>query len=400
MQNSNNVLKTSVLVIGQSGVGKSSLLNYMFGKEVEKTGTGKAVTKEGIFCHPFKYDENFIINIYDTWGLEPGKNDEWEKIITDSIKKQDQKDISEWFNTVIFCISANSDRIQDFELKIIQKLTELKCNVIVVITNCQNEVYEPANKLKNQLKGVVISKNIIFVNSVSKKLIGSTTGTPTFGREKVFKAIIGNLWYTFRNKVPEKIKVDLTNREKIWWAEEQKKIDRFKFPVIRKNHTIDEYVIEINNDFDAYLGKEVYLVNQEFKDAVEYYSTLSKKFVSLSMIDYKKYKSDPKLEVSVRKAFSERVDNSINKMLSGRKKIVELVNTEIANGVTFKKILRTTGIEMGMYLSNSKKLKHDLKDITLTSLGSFNQSMMNEIGSFQKRIENLNIEKVFIDELK
>ena len=64
MQNSNDMLKTSVLVIGQSGVGKSSLLNYLFGKDIEGTGAGKAVTKEGIFCHPFKYDENFIIDIY------------------------------------------------------------------------------------------------------------------------------------------------------------------------------------------------------------------------------------------------------------------------------------------------------------------------------------------------
>ena len=39
-------IKTNVLIIGKSGVGKSSLLNYIFGKELEKTGAGKQYRKE------------------------------------------------------------------------------------------------------------------------------------------------------------------------------------------------------------------------------------------------------------------------------------------------------------------------------------------------------------------
>ena len=54
-------LSTNVLVIGRSGVGKSSLLNYLFEREIQKTGSGGAVTRKGIFPFKYKYDENFSI---------------------------------------------------------------------------------------------------------------------------------------------------------------------------------------------------------------------------------------------------------------------------------------------------------------------------------------------------
>ena len=41
--------ETNVLLIGQSGVGKSSLLNYLFGKKIQETGVGKPVTGKGVY---------------------------------------------------------------------------------------------------------------------------------------------------------------------------------------------------------------------------------------------------------------------------------------------------------------------------------------------------------------
>lgn len=38
---------TNIAIVGKSGIGKSTLLNYLFGKEVAKTGTGEPVTKQG-----------------------------------------------------------------------------------------------------------------------------------------------------------------------------------------------------------------------------------------------------------------------------------------------------------------------------------------------------------------
>ncbi len=322
MQNSNEVLKTAVLVIGQSGVGKSSLLNYIFDREVEKTGTGAAVTKKGVYCHHFQYDDNFIIDIYDTWGLETNKNNNWESLIKEQIKLHDSKDISEWFNTIIFCINASSDRVQDFEVKMIQELIAEKCNIVVAITNCRSEDYEPAIIMKHELlkRTKVSAGNIIFINSVSKTLIGRKDAIPTFGKEKIFTSIISNLWTTFKYKVPDKAKKDMVEREKVWLKEEYNKIDKLKFIIFRKNRTIDNYVKELNQDFDTLVNKEVMNVNSDFKNAIDYYNKLSQKFVKIAFIKSSKYIYDSNFDVNVRSIFSDKVDKILDKMFLNRKK--------------------------------------------------------------------------------
>ena len=45
------MIKVNVMILGQSGVGKSSLLNYLFDSQLVKTGAGKPVTKKGEFSN-------------------------------------------------------------------------------------------------------------------------------------------------------------------------------------------------------------------------------------------------------------------------------------------------------------------------------------------------------------
>ena len=51
-------IKTNILIAGKSGVGKSSLLNYIFGEEVAETGAGKPVTAEGLHEYSFELKDN------------------------------------------------------------------------------------------------------------------------------------------------------------------------------------------------------------------------------------------------------------------------------------------------------------------------------------------------------
>ena len=76
-----NSFSTNVLILGKTGVGKSALLNYLFGDEISSVGSGKPVTGEGIFTYePFDYN-GINITINDSWGIEPDKAGKWKNII-------------------------------------------------------------------------------------------------------------------------------------------------------------------------------------------------------------------------------------------------------------------------------------------------------------------------------
>ncbi len=56
----------NILLMGATGVGKSSLINGLFGQEVAKAGIGKSVTQ-----HLKKYiDEEKGLVLWDTKGIE------------------------------------------------------------------------------------------------------------------------------------------------------------------------------------------------------------------------------------------------------------------------------------------------------------------------------------------
>ena len=85
----------NLLVLGKTGVGKSSLLNYLFGEAVAPTGAGRPVTGQGLFrCRPFAY-RNLSITVYDSWGLEPDKTEQWERLVQEELDSRSGRSI-EW----------------------------------------------------------------------------------------------------------------------------------------------------------------------------------------------------------------------------------------------------------------------------------------------------------------
>lgn len=71
----------NLVLIGRSGAGKSSLANYLYGKELFKTGEGAPVTEFGKkWAMATLPDANgeFKINVYDSPGLEPDNFQQWK----------------------------------------------------------------------------------------------------------------------------------------------------------------------------------------------------------------------------------------------------------------------------------------------------------------------------------
>lgn len=128
--------RVNILVTGKTGVGKSTVINSVFGKELAKTGSGIPITAE-----IEKYTVGYAkLVIYDTKGIElseKSQKDVKKKIEDHIFKSYQSSDMSEAIHAIWYCISSVSNRIEVEEiefLKEIQHYKDMKIPVIIVLT--------------------------------------------------------------------------------------------------------------------------------------------------------------------------------------------------------------------------------------------------------------------------
>lgn len=281
-----NSIKTAVLIIGKSGVGKSSLLNYMFNEPLEKTGAGKPVTGMGLYQHEYQVKDNFIINLYDSWGLEADKSQEWFKLINNEVMAHDRKGISEWFNTIIFCINKNA-HVEDFECDIIKSLLAGRNNVVVALTHCDSQnPEENRDKIDYLEKETGITRDrIINISSVHKELISGKV-TTQFGKDELILAIEDNLWASISGKLPNSLKGEVnqnTEKERRKYLDEVKKkihigtalVDKVKFfDKLSGSETMEKFGEGVSKGIEEFIQKANLMINYKLVEANEYYLDL------------------------------------------------------------------------------------------------------------------------------
>lgn len=136
----------NILIVGKTGVGKSTLINNLFREKMAATGIGKPVTK-----HIRKLSKEGVpLVLYDTRGLELKEDTQHtaKEEILETIRKQKAVGKEDEIHLVYYCINANSSRIEQAEIDIIQLLSK-QVPVIVVLTQA---IGEQAVEFKNYLE--------------------------------------------------------------------------------------------------------------------------------------------------------------------------------------------------------------------------------------------------------
>lgn len=150
------MIPVNIMIIGKTGVGKSTLINNIFRENLAETGIGRPIT-----THLRKISKEGIpINLYDTKGIElDEKNqqsvrDEINNKIDSINKNNNEKD---YIHIIWYCINAGSNRIEDYEIKWIEELSA-KLPVVVVLTqsvfSTSKELEKIIDDLNLQISGI------------------------------------------------------------------------------------------------------------------------------------------------------------------------------------------------------------------------------------------------------
>lgn len=162
-----NVKKPSVLVTGGTGVGKSSLINHLFGMDVAKTGNGKPMTERIARYEP----ENCDVVLYDTLGYEVGedKQQQFYKDVIGFVKKANgQGDVKKHVHLAWYCISAANKRITPTDLDAIAALGGLT-EVCVVLTQIDAATMVEIDEMKKVLNKK-LPKTSVFMVSIDPRI--------------------------------------------------------------------------------------------------------------------------------------------------------------------------------------------------------------------------------------
>lgn len=128
----------NVLVIGNSGVGKSTLINAVVGKEVAKTGWGTSGTTDKLRIYEPTSDE-VPFRVIDTIGFVP--NPIKQRSAVQAVKKW-SKDCAKkgkednHINVIWFCVDGTRSKLFEEDLKVLSRAASMweSVPVVVVIT--------------------------------------------------------------------------------------------------------------------------------------------------------------------------------------------------------------------------------------------------------------------------
>jgi uncharacterized membrane protein YkvA (DUF1232 family)/GTP-binding protein EngB required for normal cell division len=125
---SNGYMVPNILICGQTGVGKSSVVNFIFGDNIAGVGEDLEACTKGITLCRGK-----SINIYDSEGYEINKTREYENLLLEFLSQKSGPG-PEAVHMVWYAISGAGKRYTDFDIKIVQIIEGMGSPICILLT--------------------------------------------------------------------------------------------------------------------------------------------------------------------------------------------------------------------------------------------------------------------------
>ena len=149
-----NFTTLNIVIIGKTGVGKSTLINTIFGQKLAETGIGKPVTQA-----IRKIEKKDIpLVLYDTPGMELKGDNTAQNLLDDVVdlinNGTETGDVNQAIHCVWYCINASSGRIEPTEIQFLRDLAikTKYCNVPLVVILTKSILKENVKQIKEEIE--------------------------------------------------------------------------------------------------------------------------------------------------------------------------------------------------------------------------------------------------------
>lgn len=178
----------NLIVLGKSGVGKSSFCNYLFDKPgLFETGSGKPVTtwEKNFQSHTFAH-QGHLLNVFDSVGLEADNYGRWLDQFDRFMQQRRERPMEPetWIHGAFYVINASSARLEQVDLNLIKRIgQDARIPLQVILTNA-DVAGEKVEALTREIHKLCPGVSVTPLCSVSVRKRGGQS-TQAFGRDEV-----------------------------------------------------------------------------------------------------------------------------------------------------------------------------------------------------------------------
>lgn len=144
--------KPNILVVGRTGVGKSSLINAILGEKLAETGAGEPITKfYKTYNHP-------LVTLIDSMGWEGGSDGE-RRFRDDTeamLSKRRTTNPDDHIHIVWYVIAAPDARFQEFDARLVREAFG-GVPVLFVLTKCDAARPDDIAKVEQAIKEAAVT---------------------------------------------------------------------------------------------------------------------------------------------------------------------------------------------------------------------------------------------------
>lgn len=169
----------NIVLLGKTGVGKSTLLNAVFGQDLARTGVGRPVTQH---IEP-KSVPGLPVQIIDTRGIE--LTDDLGAIVDEFVRETEKRLAGpecDWFHVLWYCVSSEGARFEEQEGAKVLNALGPRVKTIVVMTRCLDPEEPSAVDLRQHIVGLGLPVEAVIPVLALERKIGPVA-IPTHGLE-------------------------------------------------------------------------------------------------------------------------------------------------------------------------------------------------------------------------